>query len=190
MKTRCYGALAGAALLALTGMVQAKTIDIAPMPAPAKKTVQPAPAHRAPVRATRKISRARYARSYSHAFAYYDYYDARDVNENFYGRSRYSQSQSTSNGRESYARRSYDESGYENYESREAPPDTTLNSRDFNGGVGYGQNGDMGYQGGYGRFDPYNGDTRMNGGGMANAAAARFSVWHGYNSHNGLGNGY
>src|SRR5579872_5223655 len=181
MKKRCYGALAGAALLAMTGMALAKTIDIAPMPPPAKKAAPHAATPRAPVHAARKISRTHYARSHANAFAYYDYYDARDVNENFYGRSQYSQSQSTSDGRQSYARRSYDESGYENYESHEAPPGATLNSRDFNGGVGYGQNGDMGYQGGYGRFDPYNGNTRMNGSGMANAAAARFSVWHGYN---------
>lgn len=45
------------------------------------------------------------------------------------------------------------------------------------------------YQGGYGRFDPYNGNTAgMNGGAMNDRA--RMSVWHGYNSHNGLGNGY
>ena len=69
-------------------------------------------------------------------------------------------------------------------------PPLVLNGRDFNGGVGYGRNGDMGYQGGYGRNDPRNGNFDMNGGAMSNAAAARFNAWHGYNSHNGPGNGY
>jgi hypothetical protein len=145
----------------------------------------------ASTRVVRKASRRQYARSndeYRDHSNYYDYYDAREVNEDLYGRSEYGQQteqswQNESNSRESYAYG--DGSGYSNSYRNDAPPSVTLDSRDFSGGVGYGQNGDMYYQGGYGR-----GGYDMNGGGMANAAAARISVWHGYNSRSGLGNGY
>jgi hypothetical protein len=127
------------------------------VPAPAKKSI----AHMAakhPVAAAHRGSPAGRSR------AYYDYSDAREVRETVYDlplrhdRSRHA--------------------------ARRSPP--KLNTRDFDGGVGYGLNGDMGY--GHGRA--YGGNAMMNGNGMANAAAARFSAWHGYNAHNGLGNGY
>lgn len=189
MKMRCHGALAVAALIALCGAVQAAPITHAP--STAEKTVHHVTVHHAVVRQ----ARARTARRVSHvqyAGSYYDYYNAREVREGLYQDDR----QPAANPEWQTA--PYDGDNRYTYDNSDAGgtasgPPVTLNGRDFNGGVGYGQNGAMGYQGGYqgyGRRDPYNGNFDMNGGAMSNAAAARFGVWHGHNSRNGLGNGY
>lgn len=161
---RCQGVLMGAALLVLSATVRAATIDIAPMLAPAKKeTANPPAAPPAKDDAARKAASPK-------SFADYDYVHASDVSEDIYGRSHDGGALSGN--------------ADDRHESSQPPPPMRLDSRDFTGGVGYGQNGDMGYLGGYGRFGSYNGASSMKG------AAARFGVWHGYNAHNGLGNGY
>ena len=130
-----------------------------------------------------------------HAYAsrqnrYYDYYHARRLNEDVYHTRQYAWRDEHYESRSRDYGYSYESGNSGDHHARTDGPQTSLNSRDFTGGVGYGQNGDMGYaQGGYGRFDPYNGNTAgMNGGAMNDRA--RMSVWHGYYGHNGLGNGY
>jgi hypothetical protein len=185
VKTLRRGALAGAALIALCAAAQATPIMHAPIAMAAKKiahrvTVHHTVVRHARTRFVRRDSHVRYARSY------YDYYDAQELREGLSQDDR----QAAANPERQAAPydgdiRFRDDAG----ETASGPP-IALNGRDFSGGVGYGESGDMGYQGGYGRPDPRNGNFDMNGGAMSNAAAARFSPWHGYNSHNGPGNGY
>ena len=118
-------------------------------------------------------------------YAYYDYDHARGANEDVY----HTRESARREGR--YESRDRESTyGRGDYHAQADGPPTSLNGRDFSGGVGYGQNGDMGYyQGGYGRFDPYNGNTASMNGGVT-TDRGRMSAWHGYNSHNGPGNGY
>ena len=150
-----FMAVAGAAPAAIRVPVPAMAPHVLPPPASHVQAPAAALVHRAPARAVRKISRTRPVRAAA-AHVYYDYYAAREVREDFAARA--------------------PRSDYTEADAPTAP--AMINGRDFNGGVGYGQNGDMGYQGFYGRYDPYNGNSSMNGGGMA-AGAPRFHPRHG-----------
>jgi hypothetical protein len=153
--------LAAAIGIVLAGAGQAKDTIRVPVQksvppqasAPAPKAKPPAPAAHRPVHVVRKpVHRTRMAATY------YDYYQAREVREDIAGPRNFFWNSSQQD----------DDSGY----ASNVP--VTINSRDFSGGVGYGQNGDLGYPGGYGRFEPYNGNAGMNGA----AAPSRFSPRH------------
>jgi len=180
---RTQAALAGVILMALCGVAQAKSGDCGCHLR--AKAIHHAAPHRASTH-QRSYDRHAYA-SHGSKYDAYDYDHARAVNEDVYHMREGAWRDGRYESRDHENQYSY---GNRDHQAQADRPPTSLNGRDFSGGVGYGQNGDMGtYQGGYGRFDPYNGNTAaMNGGAMNDRA--RMSVWHGYNSHNGLGNGY
>jgi len=120
----------------------------------------------------------------------YDYSNAREAREDVYNTRQTYADEQYGYRQDGYSQDGYSY-GYGDYRGQADGPPVQLNGRDFSGGVGYGQSGDMGYyQGGYGRFDPYNGDTAGMNGGVMGGDRARMGVWHGYNGHNGLANGY
>jgi len=177
---RVQAALTGLILTALCGAAQAKSADCG-CHFRAKASHHAAP-HRASKHATHQRFYERHAYASRHSEYEYDYDHARTANEDVYH---------MRDGRyESWDQEYKYSYGDREYHAQADRPPTSLNGRDFSGGVGYGQNGDLGYyQGGYGRFDPYNGNSAGMNGGVMNDRG-RMSVWHGYNSHNGLGNGY
>ena len=157
-------------------------------PVPQRAAAKPAPRHEARIvvhkasRIVRAQARDRYASSY------YDYRSSSRVTETVdqrhdgmsrrYGRMH-------DNGYDRDRRDRHDEQG------RGA---VGVNPRDFDGGVGYGTDG--GASGGYAYYGApggMNGRPIDNYGYHADAAGmarVRLNAWHGYNSHNGPGNGY
>jgi hypothetical protein len=205
LKLPLFGVLASLVVFSLPAAAADKSADcrcashsivrrVIVHPAPHRADVKPAPhqtiirrearhtivVHK-PARIVRARARDRYASSY------YDYRSSSRVTETVetreYGMARHDWRME--NGR--YDRRDH----YHN--DRPDGGAAVVNPRDFNGGVGYGTEG--GVPGGYvyGAQSGMNGRPIDNYGYHADAAGmarVRLNAWHGYNSHNGPGNGY